>query len=81
MHAAGSTDGADVAAKVFEVANAPGEPIGPGELAKALEILSNGGEIDYVGGSDVELIGPGESGGSYREVMVEGGAFETVTYH
>lgn len=81
MHAAGSTDGADVAAKVLEVANAPGEPIGPGELAKGLEILAAGGDIDYVGGSDVELIGPGESGGSYREIEIKGGSIETVKFH
>jgi branched-chain amino acid transport system substrate-binding protein len=81
MHAAGTTDGANVAAKVLEVANAPGEPIGPGEIAKGLEILSNGGDIDYVGGSDVELIGPGESGGSYREIEIKGGSIETVKFH
>ena len=81
MQAAGSTDGAEVAAKVMEVANAPGEPIGPGELAKGLEILAAGGDIDYVGGSDVELIGPGESGGSYREIEIKGGEIETVKFH
>ncbi|SMR71918.1 amino acid/amide ABC transporter substrate-binding protein, HAAT family (TC 3.A.1.4.-) [Aliiroseovarius halocynthiae] len=81
MHKAGTTDGAAVAAAITEVANAPGEPIGPGELAKALEILSNGGDIDYVGGSDVELVGPGESGGSFREVVIEGGEFKEVGFH
>ncbi len=81
MQAAGSTDGAEVAAKVMEVANAPGEPIGPGDLAKGLEILANGGDIDYVGGSDVELIGPGESGGSYREIEISGGEIETIKFH
>lgn len=81
MQAAGSTDGAAVAAAVTGVANAPGEPIGPGELAKGLKILSEGGQIDYVGGSDVELIGPGESGGSYREVIIEGGEIKPVKFH
>ncbi len=81
MHAAGSTDGAEVAAKVMEVANAPGEPIGPGELEKGLESLDNGGDIDYVGGSDVELMGPGESGGSYREIEISGGEIETIKFH
>lgn len=81
MHAAGTTDGAAVADAVLKVANAPGEPIMPGELAKAMEILSAGGDIDYVGGSDVELIGPGESGGSYREVEIEGGAIKAVGFH
>jgi branched-chain amino acid transport system substrate-binding protein len=35
----------------MDVANAPGEKILPGELAKALEILAAGGDIDYVGAS------------------------------
>ena len=81
MQAAGSTDGAAVSAAMNDVANAPGEPIGPGELAKGLEILAGGGDIDYVGGSDVELVGPGESGGSYREVVIEGGEIKPVKFH
>ena len=78
MQAAGTTDSAAVKDKIMEVANAPGEPILPGELAKGLEILANGGDIDYVGATAVELIGPGEAAGSYRELLVEGGAFTTV---
>jgi branched-chain amino acid transport system substrate-binding protein len=78
MQAAGSTDGAAVRDQVLAVANAPGEPIAPGELAKGLEILANGGEIDYVGATGVELIGPGEAAGSYRELEVQNGALETV---
>ncbi|MGI9394710.1 MAG: ABC transporter substrate-binding protein [Boseongicola sp.] len=73
MQAAGSSDSADYKGKVMEVANAPGEQIQAGELAKALEILAGGGEIDYVGATDVELIGPGEAAGNYREVSYEGG--------
>ena len=65
---------------VMEVANGPGEPILAGELAKGLEILASGGDIDYVGASDVELIGPGEAAGSFREVEIEGGKIETVKY-
>ncbi len=80
MQAAGSSDPADYVSKILDVANAPGELIYPGELAKGLQILADGGEIDYAGGSDVELIGPGESGGSYREVEVIDGKIETVGY-
>ncbi|MCY4336274.1 MAG: ABC transporter substrate-binding protein [Litoreibacter sp.] len=80
MQAAGSMESSDYKAKVMEVANAPGEQIFPGELAKALEILKNGGDIDYVGASAVELIGPGESAGNYREVMYEGGEEKTAKY-
>ncbi|MEE9389488.1 MAG: ABC transporter substrate-binding protein [Paracoccaceae bacterium] len=80
MQAAGSSDPADYVSKILDVANAPGELIYPGELAKGLQILADGGEIDYAGGSDVELIGPGESGGSYREIEVMDGKIETVQY-
>jgi branched-chain amino acid transport system substrate-binding protein len=62
----------------MDVANAPGERSSPGELAKALEILKNGGEIDYVGATAVELIGPGESAGNYREIEIKDGKIETV---
>ncbi len=37
MEAAGTTNSADWSAQVLDLANAPGEPIRPGELAKALE--------------------------------------------
>ena len=80
MQAAGSTDSSDFAAKVLDVANAPGEKIYPGELAKGLKILAGGGDIDYVGASAVELIGGGESAGNYREIVVEGAKNKTVGY-
>jgi branched-chain amino acid transport system substrate-binding protein len=80
MQAAGSSASADLQSKVMEVANAPGEKIYPGELAKALKILADGGDVDYVGGSAVELIGPGESAGNYRQIEISGGKITTVTY-
>lgn len=80
MQAAGSTDPQVYKDKVLDVANGPGEPIQPGELAKALEILKAGGDIDYVGATAVELIGPGESAGSYREFEMKGGKIETVRF-
>ncbi|MEE9320444.1 MAG: ABC transporter substrate-binding protein [Granulosicoccus sp.] len=80
MQAAGSADSAKLKDKVFDVANEPGEKIFPGELAKGLKILADGGEIDYVGASAVELVGPGESAGNYREIAIEDGALTTVGY-
>ncbi|OED40712.1 branched-chain amino acid ABC transporter substrate-binding protein [Chromatiales bacterium (ex Bugula neritina AB1)] len=80
MQAAGSSDPADYKEKIFDVANAPGEQILPGELEKALNILGAGGEIDYVGASNVELIGAGESAGNYREIEIKDGALATVKY-
>ena len=80
MQAAGSTDSGDFKDHVMAVANAPGEQIFPGELEKALGILANGGDIDYVGASAVELVGAGESAGNYRQMAVEDGALVTVRY-
>ena len=71
MQAAGSSDPGEYKDKVMDVANAPGEKILPGELAKALEILAGGGDVDYVGASNVELIGAGESAGNYREIEIK----------
>ena len=80
MQSANSLDPAEYKNKVFDVANAPGEKIYPGELGKALDILSSGGEIDYVGASAVELIGNGESVGNYREIEIKNSKVETVRY-
>jgi branched-chain amino acid transport system substrate-binding protein len=80
MQAANSKDPADYKGKIMDVANAPGEKIYPGELGKALEIIKNGGDVDYVGATAVELIGPGESAGNYRQYKIDGGKITTVKY-
>jgi branched-chain amino acid transport system substrate-binding protein len=77
MQAAGSTDSKEWSKKVFDVANGPGEQILPGELGKALDLIKEGKDIDYVGATAVELIGPGESAGNFREYSVTDGAFVT----
>ena len=76
--AAGEATPEGIAANIMNVANAPGEEILPGELARALEILANGGEVNYVGATDVELVPPGEAAGTYEEYTIEGGAFTRV---
>lgn len=81
MGAAGSADRAAIAGKIMEVANAPGEKILPGEIAKGLQILKDGGDIDYSGATDVELAGAGEAAGSYREFEIVGGAINYVAVH
>lgn len=80
MEAAKSSDPKVYKDKVLEVANAPGEKIYPGELAKALELIKAGTDIDYEGATAVELIGPGESAGRYRQFEVKGGKNETVGF-
>jgi branched-chain amino acid transport system substrate-binding protein len=80
MAAANSTAGKDWTAKVNDIANAPGEPILPGELAKALDLIAAGTDIDYVGATAVEMIGAGESAGNFREYEIKDGKIETVTF-
>ena len=80
MQAANSKDSNDYKDKIMDVANAPGEKINVGELAKALQILKDGGDVDYVGATGVELIGPGEAAGNYREISYEGGEDVTAGY-
>ena len=76
IQAAGSADRTAIRDNIMAVANAPGEPIGPGELAKGLEILANGGDVDFVGATGVEFDDVGETFGSYQELEIEGDSFE-----
>ncbi len=80
MQAANSTNSQDFKDLVMDLANAPGEMIYPGELAKGLAIVAEGGDIDYVGASAVELIGGGESAGNYREIDIRDGGLATVRF-
>jgi branched-chain amino acid transport system substrate-binding protein len=80
MQAAGSTDSKVFKDKVLEVANAPGEPISTGELAKGLEILKAGGDIDYQGATDVEFVNGREAKGSYREIEFKDGKLTVVGF-
>jgi len=80
MAAANSTASKDWTTKVMDLANAPGEPILPGELGKALELIAAGTDIDYIGATAVELVGAGESAGNYREYSITDGAITTVGF-
>ena len=80
MAAANSTSSKDWTTKVMDIANAPGEPILPGELGKALELIAAGTDIDYIGATAVELVGAGESAGNYREYSITDGAITTVGF-
>ena len=78
MQAGGSADRMSVVSNIKKVANAPGEKILPGELAKGLSILATGGDIDYQGATDVELSTFGDAAGSFKELEVKGGKFEMI---
>lgn len=80
MAKAGSSSSADLKAHVMDLANAPGEQIFPGELAKAIDLIAAGTDIDYVGATAVELIGAGESAGNYREIEISDGKINTVRF-
>jgi branched-chain amino acid transport system substrate-binding protein len=81
MQSAGSVEPGEYKTHVMDVANEPGEKIYPGELGKALDILADGGEVNYEGATNVELIGPGEAAGTYREYVIEDADFKTVKFH
>lgn len=76
--AAGEATPEAIAANIMRVANEPGEPISAGELARGIEILANGGEVNFIGATEVELVGIGEAAGTYEEYNIEGGAFVRV---
>ena len=80
MQRARSTNGESIADNLLAVANAPGTKILPGELAKGLSILNSGGAIDYVGATNVELDGVGETFGSFREFEIADKAFKTIRF-
>ncbi len=80
MQSAGSVEPGEYKTHVMDVANEPGEKIYPGELGKALEIIADGGEVNYEGATNVELIGPGEAAGTYREYEIKDADFETVQF-
>jgi len=81
MQAAGSADRSAIQAKMMSVANAPGKEIGPGELSKALKILAAGGEVNYQGATNVEFTDVGEVFGTYKELEIGGGKWNTIKVH
>lgn len=74
MQAAGSAGRDAFAERILDVANAPGEPIGPGEIGHALEILPAGGEIHWQGATGVQLTSEGDAAATCRGTEFQGGA-------
>jgi len=77
MQAGGSADRASIQKNVMNVANGPGTKIYPGELKKALDLLSEGKEIDYEGATAVNFTEVGEAFGSFLEKEINDGKFST----
>jgi branched-chain amino acid transport system substrate-binding protein len=80
MEAAKSSDSNVFKKHVMDVANAPGIKIFPGELAKAISLIKAGKSIDYVGATALELVGSGESSGSFAEILIDNGKVNKVGY-
>ena len=56
------------------VANAPGEKVGPGDMAKALELINDGKDIDYVGvAGDQEIDANGDVSNTIEVWTIENG--------
>ncbi|WP_102223247.1 ABC transporter substrate-binding protein [Acidimangrovimonas sediminis] len=80
MQAAKSTDPKVYKDKIMDVANGPGEKIYPGQLGKGLELLSEGKKIDYVGATNVSLVGEGDAKGNFKIYDYKDGKRETLEY-
>ncbi len=78
MQAAGSSDGAAIQKKMLSVANTPSTKVMPGEIAKGRIILKDGGDIDYVGASNVEFNSIGELLRSFKELEINNSKIEAV---
>ncbi len=77
---AGSTDRAKIAAALKEVAMAPGEKVGPGEWAKAVELIKAGKDIDYDGASGTaEFDENGDVGGYIGKFVVDGKGYKQIS--
>lgn len=72
---AGSTDRAAIARALREVANGPGEVVGPGDFAKARDAIAAGRKVNYDGASGpIEYDAAGDAAGAIDIWSVKGGA-------
>jgi ABC-type branched-subunit amino acid transport system substrate-binding protein len=74
--AAGSTEGADIAAEIQSVSAPEGDVYGPQDLPEAIEALQNGDDIDYNGASGaIDMDDAGDAtAGVYDIYEFKGGA-------
>lgn len=76
---AGSADRSKMAAALREVASAPGEKIGPGDWAKAKELIKAGTDIDYEGaGGSYEFDANGDVTGWIGKYVVDGDTYKQI---
>ena len=76
---AGSTDRTAVRDALREVANAPGEVVGPGEWKKAVALLAEGKDINYEGVSGQhEFDDKGDVAGYIGKFIVDGDSYKQI---
>jgi len=74
-----TTDSTAIRDTLRDVATPPGTPIYPGEWAKAVKLLKDGTDIDYVGAAGAEdFDAHGDVAGSYAKWTIEDGKIKTV---
>ena len=76
---AGSTDRTKVRDALRQVANPPGEPVGPGDWAKAVELIRAGKDIDYTGATgSMDFDDKGDVAGVIGHFVVDGTGYKEV---
>ena len=76
---AGTTDRTAVRDALREVANAPGEIVGPGEWTKAVQLLADGKDINYEGVSGShEFDDNGDVSGFIGKFVVDGDSYKQI---
>lgn len=76
---AGSTDGTKIRDAIRQVASAPGEIVGPGEFAKAKELIAAGKDINYEGAAGSQDFDEnGDVAGTFEHWEIKSGQIETV---
>ncbi|GGG35930.1 branched-chain amino acid ABC transporter substrate-binding protein [Caldovatus sediminis] len=76
---AGSAERAAIRAAIREVANAPGEVVGPGEFARARDLLARGAAINYEGASGpIEFNQHGDAQGRIEVWEIQDGRIVTI---
>jgi branched-chain amino acid transport system substrate-binding protein len=76
---AGSSDRTKVRDALRQVANAPGEPVGPGDWAKAIALIKEGKDIDYTGATgSMDFDDTGDVAGVVGHFVVDGTGYKEV---
>ncbi len=76
---AGGTDRAKVRDALRQIANPPGDPVGPGDWAKAVELIKAGKDIDYTGATgSMDFDDKGDVAGVIGHFVVDGTGYKEV---